>query len=148
MLIFFWLQFLLGSWGWRAGAWGENFFLPLSLPSQGSSSLTEPWGSGDFCDSARSSSCVRSLPGKHVAEDGTSVLGPRNSGICFHFHSLPGTRACANSGPHTEAEEETCLALRTGRLYTQDLRIALPATNLSTVALAKPQEWRLDRNVS
>lgn len=83
-----------------------------------------------------------------MAEDGTSVLGPRNSGICFHFRSLPGTRACANSGPHTEAEEETCLALRTGRLYTQDLRIALPATNLSTEALAKPQERRLNRNVS
>ena len=108
------------------GGGGENFFLSLPLPSQGSSLLAEPWGSGDFCDSARNSSCVRSLPGKHVAEDGTSVLGPRNSGIWFHFHSLPGTRACANSGPHTEVEEETRLALRTGRLYTQDLRIALP----------------------
>lgn len=50
--------------------------------------------------------------------------------------------ACANSGSCTEAGEESCLAVRTVGLRPGSQNSTSP-TNLSTVALAKPEEWKI-----
>ena len=85
---------------------------------------------------------------KRVTKDGTSLLDPQNGGICFHLYSLPGARSSyENFGPHAEVEEESCVTVRAGSLHP-GLQNSTPPTNLSTVALAKPQEWKLNKNVS